>query len=176
MRLFISINFDARTKQKIIAVQNRLEQCVSGKFVHPDNIHLTLAFLGEVSPSRTQAVKQAMNQTHSSKLQLTFDHTGCFNRNGDGVWWLGIKHEETLIKLQKTLTCALIVSGFSLDPRPFKPHITLARRVKPHDKIMKDNLLPAPFFAHADTISLMHSHRIDGRLTYTEIYKTTLQK
>ena len=52
MRLFIAINFDEETKQSIIAVQRRLREWGRGNFSHPENLHLTLAFLGETAPER----------------------------------------------------------------------------------------------------------------------------
>ena len=102
------------------------------------------------------------------KMHLEFSDVGCF-RNESELWWIGIKENEELTKLQKDLSKALKEKGFSLESRKFKPHITLARQMHA-GKISPTELLPEVFSTDVSAINLMLSHRIDGRLTYTELY------
>ena len=62
MRLFIAINFDPETKRKLLEVQHRLRELGKGNFSREDNLHLTLAFIGEVPMERLEDVKAAMDQ------------------------------------------------------------------------------------------------------------------
>ncbi|MGD9155249.1 MAG: RNA 2',3'-cyclic phosphodiesterase [Bacillota bacterium] len=128
MRLFIAVNFDRETKRKLIAVQKRLKKVGPGNFSPPENLHLTLAFLGEVPPDRTAVVKRAMEQTAVPDLILTFDHAGCFQRDGGDVWWVGLAENRALLEMRMELCGHLSAAGFKLESRRFAPHITLARQ------------------------------------------------
>lgn len=167
MRLFIVINFDQHTKRNLLAVQDRLRQLGEGRFTRPENLHLTLAFLGEVSPHRVAAVQGAMEQTAFAPFTLRFDHTGCFRREGGDIPWVGLAPNQSLQSLQSALCDRLRVAGFRLEERSFTPHITLAREMRFGDKRPK-TLLESPFEAPVAAISLMCSQRVDGRLIYTE--------
>lgn len=171
MRLFIAINFDEGTKQKILAVQQRLRQLGQGNFSRPENLHLSLAFLGEIPPTRVNAVKQAMKQTAVPPLTLSFDHVGRFARGSSDLWWIGLAENRGLVNLQKELCGHLAQEGFLLEIRSFSPHITLAREVRLPQQPDERALLGSPFTTQAQAISLMLSHRVGGTLTYTEQYR-----
>ena len=169
MRLFIAVNFDERTKQKILAVQRRLKKLGPGRFSRPENFHLTLAFLGEVPEDRVSEIKAAMARVTVPKMILTFSKTGCFRRDGDEIWWIGLEENEALAALQGSLIKKLKAAGFYPDDHgKFRPHITLARGMHA-GKPDPEKLLPGPFSTEVGSIHLMLSHRPDGRLTYTEL-------
>lgn len=170
MRLFIAINFDEDTKQNIIAVQRRLRELGRGNFSSPENLHLTLAFLGEVAPERVVAIRSVMDQLTVPQLHLVFDHAGYFHRNDGDIWWLGLAPNQALLALHKELYHRLTDAGFQLDNRRFSPHITLARKVVLDKEPDRNKRIGAPFATNADTVSLMLSERIAGQLTYTEQY------
>jgi len=170
MRLFIAINFDKETVQNIIDVQKRLIELGRGNFTRSENLHLTLAFLGEVMPERIPSVKNAMKRTAVTPMMLTFDRTGFFRRDGGDIYWIGLKENRTLQVLQRELTAHLTVEGFKLESRRFEPHITLAREFCTSEE-KRINLPVRPFSAHADAVSLMCSERMNRRLIYREIYR-----
>lgn len=183
MRLFISINFDSRTKDNILAVQQRLKEKGRGRFTTPDNLHLTLAFLGEVPEERVEDIKRIMDTLDVPQMKLNFNHTGCFRMksktSGRGsdqsadseLWWIGIEENKALSSLQSELARKLRAAGFSVEKKAFKPHITLARDMH-MGWACSAELITRPFSTTAGTVSLMLSHRPDGRLTYTELYHT----
>ena len=86
MRLFIAINFNSETKENILKVQSRLKECSTGSFSRPENIHLTLAFLGEVEPAGVEIIKHAMNSISVPKMQIIFDHIGYFKRRDTAIY------------------------------------------------------------------------------------------
>ena len=169
MRIFVAINFDKYTKRNILAVQERLKAISGGSYTHPENFHLTLVFIGEVEKEQMEALKHALFKVSVPKLTLEFDRTGFFSKGGGDIWWIGIKENETLNRLQCDVYDAIKAAGLPLQSNSFKPHLTLARRVKLHRKPQQNELLPEPFTANTDSISLMLSSRIEGRLTYTEL-------
>lgn len=171
MRLFIAINFDKQTVDMITAVQSRLKNCTHGKFTYPENIHLTLAFLGEVPESDLGKAKKAMEHISIPKTKLVFSKIDNFKRDNGIIWWIGIEENDSLLNMQKELIAQLIRVGFHIDCSAFIPHITLAHRVNPHKHIDKNYLMSTTFSAEVCTISLMLSGRIDGRLAYSELYR-----
>lgn len=128
------------------------------------------SYLGEVSEDRVPDIKAAMDKLYVPELTLTFDRVGCFRRDSE-LWWIGLKEDPALLKLQKELSAFLKDAGFRLESRKFKPHITLAREMHIGHTDNK-TLLPEPFETKADEISLMLSSRPNGKLTYTELYST----
>jgi 2'-5' RNA ligase len=175
MRLFIAVNFDMETRNRLMAVQDRLRAAASGTFTHSDNLHLTLVFLGETEQNRIPAVKKAVDTTKGESTRLTFDHTGSFRRRGGDIWWVGLRKNTDLERIQRSLCDKLAHEGFILKKRTFSPHITLARRVVLRRQVSPDSLMSEPFETNLDAISLMRSDRINGKLTYTELYRRKLQ-
>lgn len=171
MRLFIAINFDEQTKQTIVSVQQQLQKLGKGNFTRRENLHLTLAFLGEVQPNRVDAIKQAMNSTKVPPLALIFDRVNFFKRNNRDLWWIGLAENRALLAMQHDLRSNLLNEGFALESRRFSPHITLAREVRLHQNPDRNSLLSTPFKTDIDAISLMCSERIHGKLIYTEQYR-----
>ncbi len=174
MRLFIAINFDDSTKEQIIGVQKQLRDFGRGNFSRPENLHLTLAFLGEITPNRVPAVRRAMDDTTILPMELTFDHMGRFSRGGD-IWWLGLAENPKLLELQALLSRNLKNQGFTVESRRFSPHITLARQVRLKSEPDPKKLL-GPFSAKVDTMSLMLSEHVGGKLTYTEQYSVSARE
>jgi len=171
VRLFIAIEFDQPTKTNIANVQHKLETFGRGRFTHRDNLHLTLAFLGEVPPAKVAAIRRAMDRTAVEPMTLVFDHTGRFRREGGDIWWIGLARNQKLLDLQQELTNHLLKEGFVLEKRPFTPHITLARQVRLNAQPAQEDLLLEPFEAQVNGITLMLSERINGKLTYTPQYR-----
>ena len=166
MRLFVAINFNNETRSALLALRDDLRsKSIRGNFSTPENIHLTLVFLGECDRMETAAVKSAMDGIAFQPFIIEIDRIGLFRRGGGSIWWAGARKSEQLIDLQRALTNRLISSGFALDTRKYSPHITLGREVLT-DAIPRR--IP-PFGETVTRIELMKSERIDGKLTYTAI-------
>lgn len=182
MRLFIAITFDEELKTKLYQVVNQLRSmALQGSFTLKENLHLTLNFIGETK--RVEEVKNAMTQAVSNANLSAFDLSvkgfGCFKRREGDIYWLGIEHKQELTRLQKLLLKELKEAGFyDIDDREYKPHLTLGRRVRvKEDFDYKSFHVPQESMHQRVTkISLMKSERIEGKLTYTEIYHVMLDK
>ncbi len=163
MRLFLAINFDPATKEKLLKIQRRLMECATGNFARPENLHLTVVFLGEVG--ETGAILQSMNTRFNAPVTLEFDRVGTFRRN---LYWVGTLPSPALDALYRGLVDDLTRAGFSGDwPDRLVPHITIAREVALRGQ---PDLAFEPFSVTARRLSLMKSERIGGKLTYTEVY------
>jgi 2'-5' RNA ligase len=169
MRLFVAINFDTTTKSRLHSLRDELRaHAAHGNFSLPENLHLTLAFLGECDAKQAAAAKAAMDAVHFEAFDLTIERVGCFKRDGGDVFWAGAREDKPLLDLQRDLTEKLFAAGFSLDRRRYSPHITLGLEVV-------TDWSPRRIEAFGETVSridLMKSERIQGKLTYTAIYGT----
>lgn len=171
MRLFVAINFQEETLDALTAVQDALRRAApGGSYSRRENLHLTLAFLGEQPEDRLAAAREAMAAARFSPLTLIFDRLGRFRRAGGDVWWAGAAPNPALYAAQRRLARELSARGFALEERRFVPHLTLARRVPVPEGPDPAGPLAAPIEARAGRISLMLSGRPGGKLTYTELY------
>ena len=168
MRLFIAINFNVETKSRLLALREDLQNNVQcGRFSLPENLHLTLAFLGECTQDQISAAKNTMTTVSFEPLTLTIDHIGYFKRDSRSIYWAGVNPCRPLLDLQCNLFESLRSFGFMLENRKYSPHITLAREVV--GKYPCGNI--EPFGEMINAINLMKSERINGKLTYTSILK-----
>ena len=180
MRLFIAVNFDDNVKQQIISLQEQLRaRSVRGNFSRPENLHVTLAFLGETPEEKLPALLNIIDSVQTPPFEIIFDHTGCFRRvsrhhsRAGELWWLGVQPHTAgfaeLTAIQKQLVHSLEAEHFYVDKKPFNAHITLAREIISHSPIIL-NCPPIP--VKVEHISLMKSEHIHGVLTYTEIKRS----
>ena len=168
MRLFIAINFSDDTRTQLLALQDELRfRSERGNFSAPENLHLTLAFLGECSEKQGADAKAAMQAISFELFPVFFDRIGRFIRGGGEIWWAGLQESKPLAKLQKDLADKLTAMGFSLERRKYNPHVTLGREIVTEAKPWEVK----PFGETVNSIDLMKSERIQGKLTYTSIFK-----
>lgn len=169
MRLFIAINFDEETKKRLLDIQQKLkDNSKSGNFSRPENLHLTIQFLGEINGD-ISAIKSSIDKCFNNPIDLEFSGTGKFRSN---LHWIGIKQNPQLIHLYNSTYKELKRAGYKLDENEsFSPHITIAREVELKSK---PDLSFDDFTMHATCLSLMKSERINGKLTYTEIYRKSI--
>jgi 2'-5' RNA ligase len=167
MRLFAAINFNDDTRSRLLALGDEIRShSARGNFSAPENLHLTLAFLGECDPQQTAAAKSALDAVTFGPFEITIDRVGRFKRGGGELWWAGLSESKPLFDLQLDLADRLISSGFTLENRKYSPHITLGREIV----TSLNTWAIEPFGETIGMIDLMKSERIRGKLTYTSIH------
>lgn len=171
MRLFIAINFSEEVKDNLISTIDELKKySLSGNYTAQENLHLTLAFLGEVHEKRIKKIRNAFGKINNKPFPITVSDFGSFMIRGEKLYWRGIEENKELEGLQQQLVSELKNEGFNLDEKLFKPHITLGRRCKMRKEFSQEafsnNLTPVSMVV--SRISLMESERIKGKLIYTE--------
>jgi len=98
-----------------------------GRPTAPNQIHLTLAFLGDQPAARVETLRSLGGGLRARAFTLALDTLGGFPRTG--VAWLGASViQPHLGALHGELARALQKGGFAVDERPYAPHLTLARR------------------------------------------------
>jgi len=168
MRLFIAINLNNATKDSLVDLRDDLKSLSErGNFTFRENLHITLAFLGECDAKQAAAAKAAMDSLSLRPFDVRIERIGRFMAGqGEATWWAGVSVGETLSALNLELADRLEAAGFLIDKRKFSPHITLGRRVVT-DAVPRR---VGPFVETVKKIDLMKSERIDGKLTYTAIH------
>ena len=161
MRLFIAIALDNEILQSVTGLQHSLQrQGVRGNYTSPENLHLTLAFIGDYPDP--DHVLDTMQTIPFCPFELRLDGYGHF---GD-LWWAGIQKSDALISCTNRLRHALADAGIPFDKKRFSPHITLVRKasliVKPELTIPASEMI-------VDKISLFRSERGKKGMIYTEL-------
>jgi len=176
MKLFIAINFTNELKDEIYDTMVELKKnVVKGNFVHRENLHLTLVFIGETE--NVQSVMQAMKEVNGKPFELFMGGLGKFKRRGGDIYWIGVEKNEEMSRIYNQLSTALRGIGFHIDNREFTPHLTLGRDVVLDKKFNERKFSETISKPHmkAEKVSLMKSERIEGKVIYTEIYSKDLK-
>lgn len=171
MRLFVAINFGNDTRAKLLALRDKLQsRSQRGNFSAPENLHLTLAFLGECDDRQISSAKQIVTATKFEPFELTIGGYGKFTPDKPDICYAGVMNTPELFALQRNLYDNLCVRGFKLDNRKYWPHITLGREVVLRDISKTTSEVRLEQFGETvRMIELMKSERIGGNLTYTAI-------
>ena len=168
MRLFIAILFDEDTVDEIAALRDALhDEAVKGSFTTRENLHLTLEFLGEVEPSRINAITDILDEIRTKAFTLSMSSTSFFSRPDGAICYLKVEEKKELMNLQHFLHQRLQEEGFEVEKRKYRPHITLARRVKGR---VVEKSLAKPIIIEAAGVDLMLSERADRGMIYTSLY------
>lgn len=184
-RLFFGVELDRSFKQQLAHLQQTLQDqgVAAGNWSAPELLHLTVLFLGEVDeqnvPSLVRAGAQAAAEV--SPFAVRSEGVGVFERSR--VLWVGVRQDSermALDQLHQRVHRQVTQTGLvALDTRPFRPHITLARKLRtqslPEIRLM-DELASA--LAGGDIpvrhLSLFASTRVAGQLVYPVLHRFNL--
>lgn len=161
MRLFVAIQISEEMKKALVRCMHDLKkQGVEGNFVPAQNLHMTLAFIGEYDNPRK--VKEVMEQVTLPEFKITLSDKGNFGN----ILWAGVKGNQKLKTYVKDLRSALKANGIPCDQEKFIPHITLIRKIstkKPYQiQIPKLEMT-------VKKASLMKSEEKNGKVIYKEL-------
>lgn len=185
MRCFVAIPLPASLTGPLFEWCEALRKQDSAvRWIIPDNLHLNLKFLGEVDPEKFdekffEGFTQLLHPFEP--IPLTVGTLGQFPPKGiPRVLWTGVGGEglSTLHRLATIVEDFLERSGFSKEPRPFAPHITLARlKTKPSSGLLRAwrESVDAVFGDFvADRIAFFRSELTKGGAIYTVVREFSL--
>ena len=132
MRAFLGIGLPAGVREKIAAATAPLRGIHAPvAWTAPKNLHITLNFLGEISPERAPLIERSMRVVASGidPFSLTAEGGGAFpGTRNPRILWVGFLEPLELVRqLQQNMESALSGAGFPREDRPFHPHITVGR-------------------------------------------------
>ncbi|MEA3436991.1 MAG: RNA 2',3'-cyclic phosphodiesterase, partial [Thermodesulfobacteriota bacterium] len=132
IRAFIAIELPEEITAFIRKIQEGLRSYgFKARWVRPENVHLTLKFLGDINNEEIKKVGDAIISAASENSSMSLGAKGIGFFPGvkrSRVIWTGIAGQtKELTDLQKTLDGKLETIGFPKEKRPFKGHLTIAR-------------------------------------------------
>jgi RNA 2',3'-cyclic 3'-phosphodiesterase len=128
MRLFIGLPVPDALAQGLVRTARALN-LPSARWTPPENLHLTLFFLGQVSEDKLPMILGELDQVNFAPLELRFTQLGCFPRAG--ILFADLEATPRLLRLQAHVALGMVKCGFASEGRPYHPHVTLARMRSP---------------------------------------------
>ena len=176
---FLAVSLPETVKDALEAWrQQHQKELPFQSWVHHDDYHITLVFLGEVSSLLLSRIQEEMQQLSiNRRFSITLQGIGTFgSAERPRVLWAGITHPPELFALQKQAYHFCSALGFSLETRPYRPHITLGRRWRgehPLTDLQQQELHELSFSVEKITLYKSHLQRTPK---YEEIFSTLLSE
>ncbi len=175
LRLFVAIDPPEDARDRLAGLSIGLP---GANWVEPDNIHLTLRFIGEVDGAIARDVDMALDGVSAPGFDLTLAGVGHFETKGvPRAVWVGVERNAALAGLQQKIESALQRIGLPPEGRRFTPHVTLARLANaPVARVsgfLADHGLfrLAPFRVGGFTLFSSHLGRAGASYTPEQVYR-----
>ncbi len=194
IRTFVAVELEAPLRQALAqaqaALRARLQKSVPDiriQWVRPASIHLTLKFLGDIPEERVPEIQAALNRVAGLHTRFALDASelGVFpDARFPRVLWIGLTDRAgALQRLAADVEAALDATGFAPEPKPFHPHLTLAR-IKERSRDIGRALLDGGLLAQKVTlaplavsaVSLMKSDLQPSGSVYTQLCHLPLKE
>lgn len=166
VRLFIAINLNNEMKDDLMDIQDTMRTYgIRGKEIPSDNMHLTLAFIGDYDDP--DYVKDVIDSIEIKPFEIKLSGVGAFR----DLWWVGLENSAPLLAVTRRLRRTLAEADIPFDRKKFSPHITIIRRAEGRLSDVPEESLASHFGAlmTVDHISLMRSDRGKHGMIYTEL-------
>ncbi len=125
MRLFVAIALPEEAREHLATLQHGVP---GARWVAPENLHLTLRFIGELDGRQAQDVDAALIAIRNPRFSLILTELGYFGTETKlRSVWVGAELSEPLMRLQAKVEQVLQRAGLDPESRKFRPHVTLAR-------------------------------------------------
>ncbi|SDH64615.1 2'-5' RNA ligase [Alteribacillus persepolensis] len=128
---FIALPLPTQPAERVHSWKKQVEQDFPfKKWVHPNDYHVTLFFLGAADSTKLQRVCAYMDEVAQEVTTFSLQTTqaGWFGKTSSPrILWAGVSGSDVLYDLQKQVADRCEKAGFAVEKRPYKPHITVAR-------------------------------------------------
>ncbi len=183
LRLFFALELSVQQKHILHDLQNKLKSKLSGvRWVNPENMHLTIKYLGDTNEELLENLKLAIREAVSSSepFSIKYGRCGVFpSPQKARVIWVGVNegNVETL-NLHEKVESAIVRLGLAHEKRVYSPHLTLGRvryQLSPSavESMVAENTLFETVCATIDGLVLFQSHLTKQGATYIPLYKAT---
>lgn len=169
IRVFYALVLPPALRPPIGDIARDTARRVHGRPVPAENLHLTLAFIGDIARSRLPTLFDVGASLHGEAMTLQLDRLGGFRRAG--VAWLGASRPpHELGTFAVALARALAAAGVPCDERPFHPHMTIVRRCR----VSPDEQPIGPYAWAIDEFGLLQSETGAAGARYRSLAKWPL--
>ncbi|MCP4935028.1 MAG: RNA 2',3'-cyclic phosphodiesterase [bacterium] len=123
-RLFTGLEIPLAQSQSLMMLRGNI---ITARWIAPENYHVTLRFLGDVSQMQADDYMNQLDQLSIEPFDLTIKNVGHFGTKRAHALWTGLEPSKPLAQLHRAHEKCAIYIGLEPEPRKFIPHITLAR-------------------------------------------------
>lgn len=186
VRSFVAILLDEAVRAAVAAQVEQLRPLAHAvAWVPPQNLHLTLKFLGEIDAAPIEAMNEALAEAASkaTPFTLAFHGLGAFpGLAHPRVLWVGVSQGALECQaLQADVDAALARRGFPKETRPYTPHLTIGRVRAPRglaalQQAIRQDATKAFGSQHVSAISLMRSDLHPSGARYTELSSVSFSR
>ncbi|MDA8259707.1 MAG: RNA 2',3'-cyclic phosphodiesterase [Betaproteobacteria bacterium] len=163
-RVFFALWPDPEAVGHLAALAQSLAGSSGGRLMHPATLHLTLAFIGSVTPTRLAELERIAAGIRAPAFDLSLDRLGFWPQRG--ILWAGCSTLPPSLRiLSGRLAAALRAAGFAIAHRAgatLVPHVTLARRIR----CAALPRLETPVRWRVDEFALVESHLHPSAASY----------
>lgn len=174
MRLFIAAELPEPLLDALVETQASLRDTLRGRYVAPDMLHLTLAFLGFVPGSLLGVATSALEAACAgvAPIEASLGELGRFGRPRKATLWQALRGGEELASLAESVCVQLALRDLPFDEKDFRPHVTLMRAAD----LTAVESLPMPCVARGtiDTIALFSSDLSGEHPVYEPLHRVAL--
>lgn len=125
VRLFVGVELPDDVRERLAALCAGVP---GARWVPPENLHLTLRFIGEVAGDEADDIYHALSAVRPRSFDITLSGVGHFETGGEvRQLWAGVERSAELVALRDRIESTLVRLGLEPDGRRFTPHVTLAR-------------------------------------------------
>jgi 2'-5' RNA ligase len=171
LRTFVALELPPEVRHAVASAQDRSERAV--RWVDPESAHLTIKFLGPTPEDAVPRIGEALASAARGvgRLRLSTAGVGRF----PGALWLGLAGDlDRLTALREAIEREVSPLGWPTEARPFRPHLTLARR-RPGAPLAKTlERVPSPVAFEVGEVSLMRSELTPGGVRYSRLLAVPL--
>ncbi|WP_322509636.1 RNA 2',3'-cyclic phosphodiesterase [Anaerolinea sp.] len=173
IRAFVAIDLPEDLRHKLGEIMDSLKKKTprAVRWVPPQNIHLTLKFLGNVSPNNLNTLTQMLRQEalRHSPMQFSVGGLGAFpSKQRPRVIWVGVHAPPALMDLQRCVDQETAVLGYPVEEREYSPHLTLGRVSQNVTALELRQIADALFDTHVGDLGVV-------RVTEIRLYRSDLQ-
>jgi 2'-5' RNA ligase len=154
-RVFFALWPEDSTRTELTAAMSRLKTKVTARWIRPENLHMTLAFLGEVETKRLEGLTNVADAVHSHSFELQLDRIEHW-RKPQVICLTPTATSPIPGQLAADLTARLRDAGFVLEKRTYRAHLSLARNA---DYLPEDVRLEQPILWQSTAFVLVESTR-----------------
>jgi 2'-5' RNA ligase len=178
VRLFIAIEIPENIRAAFASLLRDFRALAPQlKWVRPENLHVTLKFLGETDPSKLGTLQNMLSGVRSSEpVNLEFRGLGFFpNEKRPRVFWASMEASANLKTLAADIDQAVHNLGFTLEERSYEPHLTLARISLPIIPPKLRQAITEKSGQSFGSLTTREFHLIESKLKPTGAEYTTVQ-
>jgi 2'-5' RNA ligase len=125
IRLFVALPIPEQLRLRLTGLRGQIP---GARWVPPENMHLTLRFIGELDEHRAEDVHETLERVAGDPLEIALAGVGHFESRGQvRALWAGVVRNDALMRFQSRIEIACQRAGLAPEGRRYHPHVTLAR-------------------------------------------------